>query len=212
MLDGHTGIEHNLPVPNLYKDVTTLFARSGLGYTPTLIVSYGSQSGENYWYQRDDVFRNERLMTFVPRDVVLPRARRRTMSADDDYAHVLVSKGAKAVLDAGGKVQLGAHGQLQGLGAHWELWMLQQGGMTNLEALQAATIAGARYLGLDKDLGSLETGKLADLVVLDGNPLADIRQSQTVRMVMANGRLYDAATLNQIAPVAKERPTLYWER
>jgi len=212
MLDGHTGIEHNLPTPNLYKDVTTLFAKSGLGYTPTLIVSYGSQSGENYWYHHDDVFNNRRLLTFVPRDVVLPRARRRMASAEDDYAHVLVSKGAKAVLDAGGKVQLGAHGQLQGLGAHWELWMLQQGGMTNLEALQAATIAGAQYLGLDKDLGSLEAGKLADLVVLDGNPLADIRQSDTVRQVMVNGRLYDAATLNQVAPTAQERRKLYWER
>lgn len=212
MLDGHTGIEHNLPVPNLYKDVTTLFARSGLGYTPTLIVSYGSQSGENYWYQHDDVFRNERLMTFVPREVVLPRARRRGMSSEDDYAHVLVARGAKAVLDAGGKVQLGAHGQMQGIGAHWELWMLQQGGMTNHQALQAATIAGAQYLGMDKDLGSLEPGKLADLVVFDGNPLADIRQSQTVRMVMVNGRLYDAATLNQVAPTTQERPKLYWER
>ncbi len=212
MLDGHTGIEHNLPVPNLYKDVVTLFAKSGLGYTPTMIVSYGSQSGENYWYQRDDVFRNQRLLSFVPRDVVLPRARRRMMSAEDDYAHVLVGKGAKAVLDAGGHVQLGAHGQMQGIGAHWELWMFVQGGMTPLQALQTATISGASYLGLDEDLGSLEAGKLADLVVLDGNPLADIRQSDTVRMVMVNGRLYDAATLNQIAPVARERPKLYWER
>ncbi len=212
MLDGHTGIEHNLPTPNLYKDVTTLFAQSGLGYTPTLVVSYGSQSGENLWYHKDEVFRNQRLLTFVPRDVVIPRARRRMASADDDYAHVLVSRSAKAVLDAGGQVQLGAHGQMQGLGAHWELWMLQQGGMTNHEALQAATIAGARYLGLDKDLGSIEPGKLADLVVLDGNPLTDIRQSDTVRLVMANGRLYDAATMNQIAPVAKDRPKLYWER
>jgi imidazolonepropionase-like amidohydrolase len=84
--------------------------------------------------------------------------------------------------------------------------------MTPMEALQAATIAGAQYLGLDKDLGSIEAGKLADLVVLDGNPLVDIRQSDTVRLVMANGRLYDAATLNQIAPTTQERRKLYWER
>src|SRR5690606_1754622 len=87
VLDGHTGIEHNIPVPVLYEDAVTLLAKSGVGYTPTLVVSYGSQSGENYWYQHDDVWKNERLLTFVPRDVVVPRARRRTMSAEDDYAH-----------------------------------------------------------------------------------------------------------------------------
>lgn len=212
MLDGHTGIEHNIPVPVMYKDAVTLFARSGLGYTPTLVVSYGSQSGENYWYQKDDVFRNQRLLTFVPRDVVVPRARRRMMSADDDYAHTLVAQQAKKVQEAGGSVQLGAHGQLQGLAAHWELWMFVQGGMTPMQALQSATINGARYLGMDKDLGSLEAGKLADLVVLDRNPLTDIRNSDSVTMVMANGRLYDAATLNQVAPENKERRKLFWER
>jgi len=212
MLDGHTGIEHNIPVPVMYKDAVTLFAESGLGYTPTLVVSYGSQSGENYWYQHDEVWRNQRLLTFVPRDVVVPRARRRTMSGDDDYAHVLVAEQAKKVLDAGGSVQIGAHGQLQGLAAHWEMWMFVQGGMTPMEALQCATINGARYLGMDKDLGSLEQGKLADLVVLDRNPLEDIRNTDSVAMVMINGRLHDAGTLNQVAPEKKVRAKLYWER
>ena len=119
------------------------------------------------------------------------------MAPEDDFNHVLIAQGAKQIADAGGSVQLGAHGQLQGLGAHWELWMLQQGGMTPMEALRAATIDGARYLGLDGELGSLEKGKLADLIVLDRNPLENIRNSESLGMVMLNGRLYDAKTLNE---------------
>jgi len=211
VLDGHTGVEHSLPVPNLYKDVVTLFARSASGYTPTMIVGYGGLSGEYYWYQHDNVWENKRLLTYVPRDVVEPRSRRRTMAAEDDFNHVLIARGAKKILDAGGLVQMGAHGQLQGLGAHWETWMFVQGGMTPLEALRCATINGAKYLGLDGDLGSLEKGKLADLVVLDRNPLENIRNTDSVRMVMLNGRLYDAATMNEIAPAARERLRFYWE-
>jgi imidazolonepropionase-like amidohydrolase len=109
-------------------------------------------------------------------------------------------------------VLLGAHGQLQGLGAHWELWMLAQGGLTPLEALTCATIDGARYLGLDRDIGSIETGKLADLVVLDRNPLQDIRASDSVSRVMLNGRLYDAATLEEIGGRASKRRPFWWER
>jgi predicted amidohydrolase YtcJ len=104
------------------------------------------------------------------------------------------------------------HGQLQGLGAHWELWMLQQGGMTSLEAIRCATINGARALGLDHELGSIEQGKLADLIVLDRNPLENIRNSEAIAMVMVNGRLYDAKTLNEIGNHARERLKLYWER
>jgi imidazolonepropionase-like amidohydrolase/Tol biopolymer transport system component len=212
VLDGHTTVEHALPVPRLYKDVVTLFAKSQTGYTPTLIVGYGGLNGEYYWYQKTNVWENEHLLAFTPREVLDARSRRRTMAPDDDFNHVLIAKGAKQILDAGGSVQLGAHGQLQGLGAHWELWMLQQGGMTNLEAIRCATILGAKSIGLDKEIGSIEKGKLADLIVLDKNPLENIRNTESITMVMLNGRLYDATTLNEIGNHPKERAKLYWER
>ena len=210
VLDGHTGIEHNIPVAPLYNDVLTLMAASKTGYTPTLIVGYGGLNGEFYWYQQDDVWKNERLARFTAPGILDSRARRREMAADDDYYYIEVAKAAKALLDRGVKVQLGAHGQLQGLGAHWELWMLQQGGMTNHEALRAATLHGAEYLGLDADIGSLVRGKLADLIVLDRNPLENVRNSTSIRYVMVNGRIFDAETMAQTGNHARPAPSLYW--
>lgn len=213
IMDGHTGIEHNIPVAPVYKDVETLWGNSKTGYTPTLIVNYGGLNGEYFWYQKTNVWENERLLTFYPRGVIDSRSRHRTMAPDKEYenGHILVSRTAKALTDAGVKVNLGAHGQLQGLGAHWELWMLQQGGMTNMEALKAATINGANYLGMDDQIGSLKAGKLADLVVLDKNPLEDIQNSNSVVYTMVNGRLYDAATMNEIGNKEEKRTKFYWE-
>ena len=211
VLDGHTGVEHSLPVPHIYKDTIQLFAKSKSGYTPTLIVAYGGLSGEYYWYQHSNVWENEQLLRFTPREVVDARSRRRTMAPEDDFNHVLIAQGAKQVIDAGGMVQLGAHGQLQGLGAHWELWMLQQGGMTPMEALRAATADAARYLGFDGDLGTIEKGKLADLIVLDRNPLENIRNSDSLSLVMQNGRLYDAKTLNEVGNQPRPRLPFWFE-
>ncbi|MCM4150888.1 amidohydrolase [Arenibacter sp. N53] len=213
ILDGHTGIEHNISVANLHKDVVQLWAASQTGYTPTLIVNYGGLNGEYYWYQTTNVWEDEKLLKYTPRGVIDSRSRHRTMAPLEEYenGHILVSKNAKKLSDAGIKVNLGAHGQIQGLGAHWELWMLAQGGMTNMEALKAATINGADYLGMDDQLGSLKVGMLADLIVLDENPLENIRNSNSVRYTMINGRLYDTATMNEVGNYEKPRSAFYWE-
>ncbi|TFH65921.1 MAG: amidohydrolase, partial [Candidatus Zixiibacteriota bacterium] len=203
LLDGHTTLEHPVTVAPVYDPELRLLSRFGTGYTPTLIVGYGGLWGENYWYQHSNVWENQRLAKFVPRWVIDPRSIRRTMAPDSEYHHFALSKTATDILHRGGNVELGAHGQLQGLGAHWELWMLQQGGMTNHEALRCATWMGARSIGLDKELGSIQAGLLADIIVIDGDPLNDIRQSENVLYVMINGRLYDARTLEQLEPERK---------
>ena len=212
ILDGHTGIEHAIPVAPLYKDVVTLFARSRTQYTPTLIVGYGGIWGENYWYQKTNVWENEKLLRFVQRETVDARSRRRMLVPEDDFYHFKLARSVKDFVRAGGKAQLGAHGQLQGLGAQWELWMLEQGGLTPLEALRCATLYGAEYLGLDGDIGSLEPGKLADLIVLNMNPLDNIRNTDSIRNVMINGVLYETDNMNEIYPGTKRRTKFFWER
>lgn len=213
ILDGHTTVEHNIPVAPLFDDVVQLWKNAKTGYTPTLIVSYASVSGEYYWYQHSNVWEKERLLRFTPRSVIDTRSRHRTMIPEDEYdnGHLLVSRSVKKLMDAGVTVNMGAHGQLQGLGAHWEIWMLQQGGMTNHQALRAATMNSAYSLGLDRWIGSLEVGKLADLIVLDKNPLEDIRNTESIRYTMVNGRLFDSETLNETGNYNKTRSRFYWE-
>jgi len=196
VLDGHTGIEHALPITPLYRDVTRLFGSSQSGYTPTLLVAYGGLSGENWFYQHFDVFDNAKLRRFTPHRYLDARAIRRPVMAPDwDWHHMDVAAGARAILEAGGRVQIGAHGQRQGLGAHWEMWALAQGGMSPQQVLQCATWNGAWYLGMDHAIGSLEPGKLADFVVLDRDPLADIRNTDSVRYTVKNGEVMDGDTL-----------------
>jgi imidazolonepropionase-like amidohydrolase len=143
----------------------------------------------------------------------MERSRHITKAPDEEYqnGHILVSKTCKKLQDAGVNINMGAHGQLQGLGAHWELWMLQQGGMSNLQAIRCATINGAKSLGMDAEIGSLKAGKLADLIVLDANPLDNIRNSEQIRYVMVNGRLYNPDTMNETGNNDKKRNKFWFE-
>ena len=213
ILDGHTSIEHNIPIAPLYDDVLQLWSASKTANTPTLVVNFGGMSGEYQWYQTADIWENEHLLKYTPRSVIDVRSRHRTMVPLEEYenGHILTSKSLKQLVDRGVHVCVGGHGQLQGLGVHWEMWMFKQGGMTNYEVLRAATQHGAAYIGMGEDLGTLEVGKLADLIVLDKDPLADIRNTQYVNYTMVNGRLYDTSTMNEIGNYDKPRSKFFWE-
>lgn len=211
MVDGNTGLEHTLPNMAIYDDVVQLWGQSNVGYTPTLVVGYGSINGEDYWYDKTEVWKHPILSNFVPPKSLQSRSVRRQKAPEADYDHVGNAKIAKQLADVGTDVNMGSHGQREGLGAHWEMWMFAQGGMTPMEVLKTSTTSPASYLGFDKDLGSLEVGKLADLVVMTDNPLDDIRNTDNISHVMLNGRLYESGSLNEVVTGNKKTKPFYWQ-
>ncbi len=209
-IDGYSGNEHALPIVPLYKDVIELFARSGIAYTPTLIVAYGGPWAENYFYETTEVTNDEKLKHFVPENILEVRTQRRPWFRYEEYSFPKIAASAAKIMREGGIVAIGSHGQLQGLGYHWEMWALQSGGLSSLETLRAATINGAKAIGLEQDLGSIEPGKMADLVFMASSPLTYIRNTNSIKYVMKNGELFDASTLDRLYPRQIKMQKMWW--
>ncbi len=211
MQDGYPGLEHAMPVFPLMNDVAQLAAQSGITYTPTLVVGYGGPIGLNYWLTHGNIDTITKLRRFTPHEE-LDSWKVETFYREDQYIYKGHAEQLARIVNAGGRVGLGSHGELQGLGVHWELWMMQSGGLTTHQALRAATLHGADAIGMARDLGSLEVGKLADLQVLDRNPLENIQHTNSITHVMKNGRLYDGNTLDEVWPRAKPLGVQWWWR
>jgi Tol biopolymer transport system component len=212
VIDGFHGNEHTLPITPLYKDVLQMFAQSGIAETPTLIVNYGGPFGEDYFYESSNVHDDVKLNHFTPHRIIDEKTKRRGgWFRKDEYAFPKLAAQMAKLERAGGLVGVGSHGQLQGLGYHWEMWMLASGGMTPMEVLRCATVNGSKIVGRPQDIGSIEPGKLADLLILDKNPLDDIHNTNSVHWVMKNGELFEGDTLDQIWPEQKKlEPLFFW--
>ena len=210
--DGFWGNEHSFPIIPLYRDVVEFVARSGSAYTPTLLVLYGGPWAENYFYTTENPHDDEKVRRFMPHNLVDANTQRRPWFRYEEHSFYKTAAEAAKISRAGGLVGVGSHGQFQGLGYHWELWSLASGGLEPLAVLRAATRDGAQIIGRHDEIGSLEQGKFADLVILNSNPLQDIRATNDIYRVMKNGRLYDAATLDQVWPEEKSlEPLWFWD-
>ena len=218
-IDGYPGIEHTLPITPKFSDVFEWYKATGTYNSPTLIVEYGGPFGEGWFYQSEDLANDTKLRYFThPIDLAGKIRRRGNGNAPgpagfalrEEYAMWQHAEDIAKTVANGGRIGVGSHGQLQGLGMHWELWLIQSGGLPEYDALRAATIVGAEAIGLATDIGSLEVGKMADLLVLDRDPLVNIRNTNTIAMVMVGGRLYDGNTLDEIHPRVRRLAPQPW--
>jgi len=208
--DGNSTIEHNVPGDVFYEDVLQFFGQSNSNYTPTLVVTYGGLAGDPYWRQATDVYAHP-LMIHSPPKLLLASSARRTKAPEWAFVDDNAAREAKKISDRGIKVSIGAHGQQPGLGAHWEIWSFARGGFSAVEALKTATIYPAQSLGMEKDVGSLEVGKLADLLILSADPTANVRDSDKIERVMIGGRMYDTKTMQEVITGNGGRRPYWWE-
>jgi hypothetical protein len=211
VIDGFSN-EHSLTAYPLGRDVVELFARTRASYTMTLQLSSGSPPGQNYFAARTPPRGDAKAERFFPHFFLEQKWTRKAWYDPGEYRFGRVAEGGAAIQRAGGLLGVGSHSEIEGLGFHWEMQAYAMGGMTPAEVLHAATIGSAETIGRRDELGSLEPGKFADLVILDRNPLERIENTLAISQVMKNGRIYDGATLDELWPRQKKlEPLWFWD-
>ena len=200
-IDGMTGWEHYMaPIP-IFKDVSTFFGRAKMVYPPTAHVASHNRGSAHYFRPRHGLLDDEKYNRFIPRSAVERQVAMSDQRPKTEFSFPFIAEGLADVIRAGGFGAIGEHGEQPGLGSHWEIWSYAEA-LTPREALTVATLHGAYFLGLEEEIGSIANGKLADLLILNSNPLEQIRNTLDIAYVMKGGVLYDDDTLKQIWPKA----------
>lgn len=209
IMDGQTGWEHPLSYMPVYADAAKFFGVAGAVYSPTFIVGGPGPWNEEYFFQKSDVWKDDKQRAWLPWRQLIPHSRRRMLRPETDYSFPLIAQGLADIIKEGGWGAIGSHGQQHGLGPHWEVWMAASA-LGPMGALDVATRHGAHFLGAEEDLGTLEVGKLADLIVLDSNPLDDIENTLDMLYVMKGGVLYQADSLDEVWPESRPFGKHFW--
>jgi hypothetical protein len=209
IMDGQTGWEHSFSEVPMYSDGAKFLGKAGATYSPTLVVAGPSSWSIEYFFQESDVWKDPKQRLWFPWRALVPQLRVRWQRPATDYSYPLVAQAMADIIAEGGWGAMGAHGEHHGIGPHWEVWM-GASALGNMGALEVATNHSAHFLGADKDIGSIEVGKLADLVVLNKNPLDNIRNTLDMQYVMKGGMLHDAMSLDQLWPKAVPFGPKYW--
>ncbi len=181
-----------------YQDVIQLIAKSGMNITPTASL----QGGFYVVAGRDpNFFENKQYKAFYSESFTnaLQAGAAQVTKINPGYLSNFgnLQKTVKTLIGAGAHVTTGTDSPFvpYGMSLHTELQTFVDAGLTPYEALRSATLWAAEAVGVSRDLGSLEAGKLADLVIVDGDPLTHIRDAWNVEMVIKNGTVYSLETL-----------------
>jgi hypothetical protein len=206
VLDGFAGNEHALAAQPLGPDIVGLMAQMRTSYATTEMITHTAPPGADWFVAAEDAEADPKIRRFWPPWAIEQKLVSRPWRPLAEYRFAEVGQGAGALSAAGGLVGMGAHGEVPGIGFHWEMQAHVMGGMSPMAVLHAATAGSAETIGRLHDLGTLEPGKFADLVILDKDPLADIRNTRAISAVMRAGFLYDGPTLAELWPQVRPAP------